>query len=276
MALIKCPKCGKDISDKAKKCPGCGLEVGLNISDAEKETLDLKEAFFDVTDSKKDMSHKQKKIMVEKIVENINNLCILFSTVIMIFFIAMVWRKLDNLSAKIELLATKNQTESETLIDNTENISEEMSDDMLGQDMTINNAKDREETVSNADSHEEQKSSEVSEITNDLSETESTSNDSNAKIGNLDVDSSERTNFDATYNLTDATIIEVNEDNTVKVSVKGVITKSTSDKTGVRFKFLDENGFEICQKFLYISGSVGKFTESFSDIPNTVACVAID
>ncbi|WP_417039619.1 zinc-ribbon domain-containing protein, partial [Clostridium porci] len=24
MSLIKCPECGKEISDKAEKCPGCG------------------------------------------------------------------------------------------------------------------------------------------------------------------------------------------------------------------------------------------------------------
>lgn len=28
MALIKCPNCGRDISDKAKKCPGCGWIPG--------------------------------------------------------------------------------------------------------------------------------------------------------------------------------------------------------------------------------------------------------
>lgn len=27
MALIKCPECGKDISDKAKSCPNCGYEI---------------------------------------------------------------------------------------------------------------------------------------------------------------------------------------------------------------------------------------------------------
>lgn len=27
MALIKCPECGKDISDRAKKCPGCGYQL---------------------------------------------------------------------------------------------------------------------------------------------------------------------------------------------------------------------------------------------------------
>lgn len=27
MALIKCSECGKDISDRAKKCPGCGYQL---------------------------------------------------------------------------------------------------------------------------------------------------------------------------------------------------------------------------------------------------------
>lgn len=27
MALIKCPECGKEISDKAIRCPGCGYPV---------------------------------------------------------------------------------------------------------------------------------------------------------------------------------------------------------------------------------------------------------
>lgn len=31
MALIKCPSCEKDISDRAKKCPGCGWVNGSNI-----------------------------------------------------------------------------------------------------------------------------------------------------------------------------------------------------------------------------------------------------
>ncbi len=28
MALIKCPECGKDISDKAVSCPNCGCPIG--------------------------------------------------------------------------------------------------------------------------------------------------------------------------------------------------------------------------------------------------------
>ena len=27
MALIKCPECGKEISDKTKKCPECGYPI---------------------------------------------------------------------------------------------------------------------------------------------------------------------------------------------------------------------------------------------------------
>lgn len=28
MALINCPECDKRISDKAEKCPGCGISIG--------------------------------------------------------------------------------------------------------------------------------------------------------------------------------------------------------------------------------------------------------
>lgn len=27
MALIKCPECGKEISDKAASCPNCGFPI---------------------------------------------------------------------------------------------------------------------------------------------------------------------------------------------------------------------------------------------------------
>ena len=30
MALIQCSECGKEISDKAASCPGCGAPVGKN------------------------------------------------------------------------------------------------------------------------------------------------------------------------------------------------------------------------------------------------------
>ena len=40
MALIKCPKCGKEISDKAKQCVGCGWKVNLGmLNTKEDETV---------------------------------------------------------------------------------------------------------------------------------------------------------------------------------------------------------------------------------------------
>lgn len=36
MALITCPECGKQISDKAKTCPNCGCPVSdMNTENAE-------------------------------------------------------------------------------------------------------------------------------------------------------------------------------------------------------------------------------------------------
>lgn len=38
MALIKCPECGKEISDKAQKCIHCGTTLAIAIkSNAENE-----------------------------------------------------------------------------------------------------------------------------------------------------------------------------------------------------------------------------------------------
>ena len=37
MALIKCPECGKEISDKAASCPNCGCLLELKQINAVKE-----------------------------------------------------------------------------------------------------------------------------------------------------------------------------------------------------------------------------------------------
>lgn len=76
MALIKCPKCGKEISDKAKKCVGCGWEVNLSVLNKENDFSNSK---LDVIDSKIDMSHiknerkkmlKEAELEIEKMKEN--------------------------------------------------------------------------------------------------------------------------------------------------------------------------------------------------------------
>lgn len=40
MSLIKCPECGKEISDKAEKCPGCGYP--LIVKQSERNALSNK------------------------------------------------------------------------------------------------------------------------------------------------------------------------------------------------------------------------------------------
>lgn len=255
MALIKCPKCGKDISDKAKQCVGCGWKVEQ------------------IKDSKAKNAQKLKHIVAVKeknIFANSNILFMMILMLIMICFMIMVWRKLDKFETEIKILISNNQRELEILVgnleDNTEEIPDNNSDCISEQDTTENiNADNEQQKMSNAD-----------ETSNVSSETENVS-DSVVKIGNLEVDSSEHTRDGATYHLTDATVLEVDEkDNTVKVTVKGeVTTVSNYDRIGVYFKFLDNNDFELCEELEYISGNIGTFTESFSNVPDTVTSVTV-
>ena len=41
MALIQCPECGKQISDKAPACPNCGAPVGEYIDNNQDNSLSL-------------------------------------------------------------------------------------------------------------------------------------------------------------------------------------------------------------------------------------------
>ena len=41
MALIKCPECGQQISDKAEKCPHCGLPSSYFNTPSKKEDADI-------------------------------------------------------------------------------------------------------------------------------------------------------------------------------------------------------------------------------------------
>lgn len=49
MALIKCPECGKEISDKAEVCPSCGYpvdEIGKKSADKKKVLYQYCHLFF--------------------------------------------------------------------------------------------------------------------------------------------------------------------------------------------------------------------------------------
>ena len=44
MAMIKCPECGREISDKAASCPGCGVPIGItHTSDSQPENTPSKQ-----------------------------------------------------------------------------------------------------------------------------------------------------------------------------------------------------------------------------------------
>lgn len=44
MALIRCPECGREISDKATVCPGCGYPMAENHRDLSEKERILQEA----------------------------------------------------------------------------------------------------------------------------------------------------------------------------------------------------------------------------------------
>ena len=46
MSLIKCPRCGKDISDKATKCVHCGHITGRNICEVKPKKKERKSNYF--------------------------------------------------------------------------------------------------------------------------------------------------------------------------------------------------------------------------------------
>ena len=60
MALIKCPECNREISDKAGKCPHCGYPIDEMKKEEKKVTGQQKEP---VPSEKKDVKHFSKKII---------------------------------------------------------------------------------------------------------------------------------------------------------------------------------------------------------------------
>ena len=55
MALIKCPECGKEISDKAESCPHCGYPITEN---AEAENINILSKENLVIEGKRDAKKK--------------------------------------------------------------------------------------------------------------------------------------------------------------------------------------------------------------------------
>lgn len=42
MALIKCPECGKEISDKASSCPSCGYPINNTEIETEQDRINIR------------------------------------------------------------------------------------------------------------------------------------------------------------------------------------------------------------------------------------------
>lgn len=42
MALIKCPECGKEISNKASSCPGCGYPINKTEVETEQDRINIR------------------------------------------------------------------------------------------------------------------------------------------------------------------------------------------------------------------------------------------
>lgn len=72
MALIKCPECGKEVSDKAGKCPNCGYPIEVSKSKEEHEEVDKSQIEFE--GNKNNIREKRKPN--KKII--ILGLCIVF------------------------------------------------------------------------------------------------------------------------------------------------------------------------------------------------------
>ena len=69
MAMIKCPECGKEISDRAEVCPGCGYPVKDYLQETkDKEQREIPEKKWNESEKKVSMLIKNRKFQISAIV----------------------------------------------------------------------------------------------------------------------------------------------------------------------------------------------------------------
>lgn len=71
MALINCPECGKEVSDKASSCPNCGYPISIKedyICKVNGTNVDLK-FVFDVAINNNNISMEERAYILNKIKE---------------------------------------------------------------------------------------------------------------------------------------------------------------------------------------------------------------
>lgn len=64
MALIKCPECGAQISDRARKCPSCGCPIEEILK--EMSTQDEQKIIKEVDDQKQDRKKKKMVLLLSE------------------------------------------------------------------------------------------------------------------------------------------------------------------------------------------------------------------
>ena len=81
MAMIKCPECGKEISDRAEVCPGCGYPVKDYLQETkDKEQREIPEKKWNESEKKVSMLIKNRKFQISAIV-----LAILVLAIVMVY-----------------------------------------------------------------------------------------------------------------------------------------------------------------------------------------------
>ena len=86
MALITCPECGKEISDKAKTCPNCGAPVEVKTEAPENEVQ-----------SKPNIADRYRKQQTEKKPKNssLGIMAVIFSAIGCTFFVGIIMGIVD-------------------------------------------------------------------------------------------------------------------------------------------------------------------------------------
>lgn len=151
MAIIKCPKCGKDISDKAKECPKCGWKT--EIADAGQSTLEPIEKLPQENISDKDVIFQKKS-------NNKKNLIVAGIIAFLVIGISVLLLKNYKLSSALQAKQEESvQTASENQsMDYEEEVQQDISDSNEEEEIIDIKAADIEE------SQEDYPSSEIIEF----------------------------------------------------------------------------------------------------------------
>lgn len=114
MALVKCPECGKEISDKAVNCPNCGCPKNDNISiEVEEKGQITENGFRESNHTKISKGNKKRKILIGSIV-----------AIVLVIVIAIIVVVLNNHFKEKELIASLDEAAYEDILESLDNLDE--------------------------------------------------------------------------------------------------------------------------------------------------------